>query len=473
MRKRILWKLLGLIWGVLLVFALSSGIIFTFFFRKHTARAFREDLEHQAQAIAQNLEQREELDDAKIGDYLALVNSIMHESVWIIDRATGEVIADSQRILAHELPSDSLSILESVYSGDTIFSEEYQLLSEPPSFSIGVPVHAGDGSVRAAVLIHVHLSEVENASRTSVRILLVSFAAELAIAGLLTFFAARSFVRPITQMDHVTLAMTEGDYSVRTGIERQDEVGSLARQIDLLAEKLQEASAQSELLEQMRRNYISNISHELRTPVMVLKGSVEAIEDGVVRDPETVREYIRQMRMECDQLNRLINDLLELSRLQNPAYSFEMQETDLREILSDAVRGYRGIAAKQDISIRLETETSPSLIRGDYDRLRQMFRSVLENAVKYAEPHSEVLVLQRSNGSGFGVRIQNRGIGIPPEELSRIFDSFYRGSNSSDIPGTGLGLAIAQQIAERHQIRINVESRPNDVTSFEFTIPAA
>ncbi|MBV1756828.1 MAG: HAMP domain-containing histidine kinase, partial [Dethiosulfatibacter sp.] len=235
-------------------------------------------------------------------------------------------------------------------------------------------------------------------------------------------------------------------------------------------QKLNTASKESAQLEQMRKDYISSISHELRTPVTVLRGSLEALCDGVVNEPEKVENYHKEMLSESIHLERMVNDLLELSRLQNPDYVIEKSELNLPEVVEDAVRSIRHIAEDMQIKIVYETPEIAFRVIGDYGRLRQMFLIVLDNAVKFSDESQQVEVTLASEKQLCHVSIANYGTGIAEEDMPHIFDRFYKSDDEKNRKGTGLGLAIAKHIADRHGISINVESQQNGITKFTFTI---
>ena len=219
----------------------------------------------------------------------------------------------------------------------------------------------------------------------------------------------------------------------------------------------------------LKKDYISNISHELRTPVTVIRSSLEAICDGTVRG-EKIEEYQMQMLEESIALQRLVNDMLELSRLQNKDFPIEKEEMDLLLTLEDAKRAVRVLAHNKKINIFYEKDVEECLIEGDYGRLRQMFIAVLDNAIKYSEFGKTVNVKAAKQECGIVISIKDYGCGIPKDELDNIFTKFYRAGQRRE-KGSGLGLSIIKNIAERHDIQITIESVWQEGTTVRFTIP--
>lgn len=265
-------------------------------------------------------------------------------------------------------------------------------------------------------------------------------------------------------MKSSAVQLARGDYSAKTGVQKKDEIGELASAIDLLSVQLGIASRETEQLFKLRRDFVANISHELRTPVTVIRGSLEALCDEVVTDPLQIKNYYHQMLNESLFLQRLVNDLLDLSRLQNTDFKIEMQELNLCDVISDVVRSAQHIARSKNIQIQQEQDTQMCLVLGDYGRLRQMFLIILDNAVKFSSPNGVVTISLKNKA----LSIRDKGIGIAPEDLPYIFDRFYKVKSSENKNGTGLGLAIAKQIADRHTIHVVVNSIPDEGTEFLF-----
>ncbi len=222
----------------------------------------------------------------------------------------------------------------------------------------------------------------------------------------------------------------------------------------------------------MRRDFITTVSHELRTPVTVLRGSLEALYDGVVSEPGQIRAYHSQMLTESIHLERIVNDLLELSRLQNPDFQITKAPINLPDVLDDAIRSIRPIAKSKTLAIQYERNISQIPFSGDYGRLRQMFLVVLDNAVKFSAENSSVEVTVTRAGDFWQVAVCDHGPGIATTDLIHIFDRFYKRSDDVNQSGTGLGLSIAKEIADRHGVGIRVESEPRVKTCFMFLFPA-
>ncbi|KAF5032049.1 Adaptive-response sensory-kinase SasA [anaerobic digester metagenome] len=361
------------------------------------------------------------------------------------------------------MPEDADVVVKDVFDGSTTFSEGFSDMLRTPTLTVGTPIVSGN-QIIGALLIHSPVEGMNDAIFEGFKMLVMSIAIALVLSIVISVFLAMYFTKPLKKMKSTALVLAEGDYTAKTGIVQDDEIGELAATIDVLSERLDKASHESERLQKQRQDFITNISHELRTPVTVIRGSLEAICDGVVKDPDQVKEYNKQMLNESKGLERLVNDLLELSRLQNSDFKIEMHEINLCDVIRDAVRSASNMARKKNIIIDYAEDRDIFMIKGDYGRLRQMFMIVIDNAIKFSK-ESSIIYLNLKNNT---VEVRDTGIGISREDMPYIFNRYYRIKTEENKTGTGLGLTIAQQIANRHNVEMSAESEPGTGTSFKF-----
>ena len=232
---------------------------------------------------------------------------------------------------------------------------------------------------------------------------------------------------PIHKIAVATAELADGNYQIKTEVHDKNEIGELAEKTDILAQRLDAAHRESEQMRQMQKDYIANISHELRTPVTVIRSSIEALNDGMI-PADKIKEYQKQMLMETILLQRLINDMLELSRLENEDFLIEKEVLDLGFVLEDAVRSVRLIAQRKRMKVNYKIVENEWPFEGDYGRLRQMFLTVLENAVKYSEEEQEIWIETIKKVDAYYISVKDEGCGISQEQLPFIFDKFYRSS---------------------------------------------
>lgn len=228
--------------------------------------------------------------------------------------------------------------------------------------------------------------------------------------------------------------------------------------------------SESERLEQLRKDFVANVSHEFRTPLTVIKGSLEALIDGAIDKKEDIERYHQRMLSETRSLERLVGDLLELSHLQSGKISMNKEKVHIPSLLSDIVKSLQTIANKKGIQIDCTVPDNVPPVIGDYDRLRQLFIIFIDNAIKYS-PDKTVVTISINIGNALEVFIQDQGYGISEEELPDVWDRFYKADKSRKSSGTGLGLAIAKHLVQLHGGNVSLQSSVGKGTTIIIKLP--
>jgi len=226
-------------------------------------------------------------------------------------------------------------------------------------------------------------------------------------------------------------------------------------------------------LDRVRRDFVANASHELRTPLTSIRGFVEALEDGAVSEPDTAQRFLGKIRAHADRMAALVEDLLELSRLESGERPPRWEEVAPAEIAEDVVASFASLAERKDVAL-LRTDGGGPAVVTDGDRLRRILENLVENAVKYTPSGGRVEVRSGPRpGGGTLLEVEDNGPGIPAEHLSRIFERFYRvdKARSRELGGTGLGLAIVKHLAEGMGASVTVESEWGRGTCFRVAVP--
>ncbi|MGZ8429854.1 MAG: ATP-binding protein, partial [Candidatus Deferrimicrobiaceae bacterium] len=272
-------------------------------------------------------------------------------------------------------------------------------------------------------------------------------------AALLSFPLAHRMVKRIGDLAEATHRLASGKYDVRVEVSSSDELGRLAQDFNTLALTLEKN-------EQARRQWVADISHELRTPLSVLRGEIEALQDGIrAATPET----IGGLHGEVMKLGRLVDDLYELSLSDIGALTYRMSDTDLADVLNQALDLYRSDFADKNISLETDLSSGPAIpLFADADRLHQLFSNLLENSLKYTDPGGRLRVRIERDGETAIIHFQDSAPGVPGTETGKLFDRLYRveGSRSRATGGAGLGLAICRNIVEAHKGTITALSSP-------------
>lgn len=223
-----------------------------------------------------------------------------------------------------------------------------------------------------------------------------------------------------------------------------------------------------EKLERMRNEYVANISHELRTPLTSLRGLLEPLSDGMIKDPEAQKRYYSIMLKEVERLSRLITDMLQLSRLQAGTEEMDMTMFDVNELLEEVSQSFQTEANKRKIRIEIETHETISPVLSDRDRIEQVLVILIDNALRYAK--STIRLRATDGPHEVVIDVWDDGIGISKDNLSRVFERFFKVDTSRKDGGTGLGLSIAKKIMDQLEEQIEVDSKEGEWTCFRFTL---
>jgi len=294
-------------------------------------------------------------------------------------------------------------------------------------------------------------------------LLIVAVVAGLS-AVLLILGLSRRILAPVEALTAAVRRMEAGDLSQRVEITSRDEIGELARAFNSMADGLAR-------LEELRRNMVTDVAHELRTPLSNIRGYLEALQDGVVA-PE--RHIIDSLHAEAMLLSRLVDDLQELSLAEAGQLRLERQPVALADVVDRAVEAIRLRAEARGVALRVNLPED-LLVDIDPQRIGQVLRNLLENALTHTPSGGEIAVAAHDEGQWVRVSVRDTGSGIAAEDLPYVFERFYRAdkSRSRATGGAGLGLAIARQLVEAHGGRIEVESAIGQGTQFTFTLPVA
>jgi two-component system phosphate regulon sensor histidine kinase PhoR len=224
-------------------------------------------------------------------------------------------------------------------------------------------------------------------------------------------------------------------------------------------------------LETVRRDFISNLSHELRTPLASLKALTETLQDGALDDPPAARRFIDQIQIEVDALTQMVTELLELSRIESGRLSLDLQPAAPRDLLRSASNRMRLQSERAGLTLRVECADDLPRVKIDSQRLEQVLVNLIHNAVRFTRAGGEIVLGAEAGPGEVRFVVRDTGIGIPLDDIARIFERFYRVDKSRTGSGTGLGLSIAKHIVEAHGGRIWVESVEGRGSTFYFSIP--
>jgi two-component system phosphate regulon sensor histidine kinase PhoR len=383
----------------------------------------------------------------------------------------GKVLADSERAASSmENHGDRPEFIEAVEKG----LGESTRFSHTLGYSMKyVAVRVSDGGeVFGVVRIAVPLTEVQLEQRQLYKAAITGAVAAICIAGIIAYVVARGISRPIRQMKEVADAIAKGRFDKRTMIRGEDELAELAQSLNVMSEELKQKIERLKYLDNVRTDFVANVSHELKTPLTSIRGFVETLEDGAINDRSNAKRFLAIIKKHTQRLGNIIDDLLRLSELESGG-AIKKADLDLKVLIDEIVMGFGHSLAVKRQKLSVEISGDDFTIKGDRDRLEQVFVNLIDNAIKYTKEGGQIKVHLAHAGDCVNATVEDNGIGIPKEDVERVFERFYRvdKAHSRELGGTGLGLSIARHIVLVHDGQIRIESEVNKGTKVFVTLP--
>jgi two-component system, OmpR family, sensor histidine kinase VanS len=303
----------------------------------------------------------------------------------------------------------------------------------------------------------------------------IALFAALALSTGLGILFAGSVANPIRRLDRIAGRMSDLDFSVRFEEMRNDEIGRLGKTLNRLTDELQKTISllareleQQKNLVRLRQTFVSGVSHELQTPLAVILGTLESIEDGIVTTDIDRDTAMKQLSSEASKMSRLVTDMLDLAQLESGTFRVSHETFDYKETVHDVVATFKRLKSSGSTRLDLKDNIVSGHIKGDAGRIEQVLNNLLNNAYAHARADTAITVSVEEEASMITTRVTNIGEKVPEEMLEEIFLSFHKGSGTRK--GTGLGLSIARQIVRLHGGDITVKNNPDGVT-FTFVLP--
>ena len=334
-------------------------------------------------------------------------------------------------------------------------------------YTLGEPIEGWNGRVEGYVFASYELTDVLQYWKNFIAIYALVAAVMLGLAIIFSYVSSRRVSRPLDEMGAAAHRFAMGDYSVRvTPTGREDEVGTLIDAFNGMAEGL-------ERNESLRREFVANISHELRTPMTTISGFADGILDGTIPEDKAPK-YLQAISSETKRLSRLVRSMLDMSRLRDASAQMSIASFDLGETVVRTILNFEERVNEKGLEIQLQMPEDTISVQGDVDALTRVVYNLMDNAVKFSRNGGILSVsIWKENGRAYTC-VQNEGPVIPQEELPRIFERFHKTdrSRSEDRDGVGLGLHMVREILAAHEQDIFVTSA-NGVTAFTFTTALA
>lgn len=293
----------------------------------------------------------------------------------------------------------------------------------------------------------------------------------IAALFLYIYLIGRKRNREITEISEIIAGISNNKYNDNSEIKLARSLFPLEEEIKSMFEKNQADIAYLKKLEKMRTQFIANVSHELRTPIFAVQGYLETLLDGALDDPKVNRTFLEKAVTKTQNLNGLLNDLIDISMIESGEMRMSFRYFNLNEFLQSVVEDFNYLAESKGLQIELEPVNSKYSVFGDKNRIRQVLNNLIQNAIKYTDK-GKIEVIVEEEHKEVNIKIKDTGIGIPEEDINRIFERFYRvdKARSREIGGTGLGLAICKHILEAHSTTLVVKSELQKGSEFSFKL---
>lgn len=324
----------------------------------------------------------------------------------------------------------------------------------------------GEG-IMIVVYFHTPLNELKEARYAVFKYFLISVGAAVSISFILMYIFSLRITQPLKQIKSAAARIANGEFEKRLDIKSKDEIGELAKTFNQMATALQN-------LEEMRRGFVANVSHELRTPMTSIRGFVEGILDGTI-PADKQNQYLTIVRDETNRLNRLVNDLLDLAKMEAGEMKLNIAVFDINELIRKSVIKLETLLLEKNLTVDADFEEEELSAMGDCDAIERVLFNLMHNAVKFTPEGGKITMITRKFKDRIEVTVKDAGVGIEEGELDLIWDRFYKSDKSRgrDKTGTGLGLAIARNIINDHGQSIRAQSRQGEGTAFTFTLARA
>ena len=465
--------------AVVVICLLLASIVFVLFLTRYQRDRARDDLRRQVGAVARDITRvvgvlglRAGLEPSApessqprriVQGILNTESQVLGAKLFIVD-SSGTVVAEAKRGI--RVIGRTLNLPPSLLEQDrqrvvdeflTRFGRDYLFVSAPTLV---------DKTTQGFLMAIRPLREIGAGVGSLIWYVVLAGVISLGISMLLAFYLSGAISRPVRAVTQAARNMAAGDYEQEVPVTGSDETGELARDFNMMAERVRTAY-------EIQQNFVGNVSHELRTPLTSIEGFSQALLDGVSKGEDERRRSLEIINQESKRLVRVLNDLLLLSQMDAGELHPEKKPVDVVDLMRNMDILYRARADKGRVNLRLDTPASAVTLNTDPDRLELVLTNLLDNAMEYTAPGGTV-TLSCSVGEGaVDISVADTGQGIEPELLPRIFERFFRveKSRSTKHGGAGLGLSICKELVETLGGRIRVESQTGEGTTFTVTLP--
>ena len=367
-----------------------------------------------------------------------------------------------------ELPREKTRAADALRRSGTVpeAMERYFAGAKLPTYTVFVRL--GEGDKTSVLLIHSDISRWNESFRQLALWTLAICVVAAFVILFSSYYTAKRIINPFVDMNHIVQCYSKGDFSQRIPVQGKDEASQLGRSFNEMADQLKN-------LEVTRQSFVANVSHELRSPLTSMKGFLEAMMDGTI-PPEEHDHYIDIVLSETRRMTAMVNDLLDLARIESGIITVNYEVFDINELIRRTLITFEARISEKRMELDVRFSTEQAYVYADSNQISQVLRNLIDNAIKYSPEGRTLVVSTYALRKEVYVTIRDTGMGIPAEDVPHIFDRFYKVEKAhtpSPQVGSGLGLAIVKKIIEAHGQSITVKSARGKGTQFTFTLEKA
>lgn len=402
--------------------------------------------------------------ETDLSAYPQLVGSVgnLQTQIWIIDR-DGEIIIDSDQ-------SKNVGRVIESFDPTTTGNKYYTISNYYKQFSydvlsVNAPI-TGNYTTYGYVVIHLPMSSLQENRDGFLNILYMTSLMIFAFSLIILLVFTKTVYFPLKKITEGANEYAQGNLNHHIDVQTQDEMGYLAATLNYMSDELSK-------MEEYQKMFIANVSHDFRSPLTSIKGYLEAILDGTI-PPEMYEKYLNRVITETERLNKLTQGMLTLNSLDNKGYLNRIN-FDINRVIKDTAASFEGTCEEKDITFDITFCSNILMVFADLGKIQQVTYNLLDNAIKFSHQNSTIFILVSLKYDKVFVSVKDTGIGIPKDNLKKIWERFYKSdlSRGKDKKGTGLGLAIVKEIVQSHGENIDVISTEGVGTEFIFSLPKA
>ena len=464
--SRMLATYLSVTLGLLILLGFTVGTVFQNQYKTEK----RDELKREAQEISAAVTERY-IDSAKraVAEKELLTIARKYDAMVILqfaDESLGRCVFIDEESTAKWAGCDDMDI--SSITSDILYggkkTEIRKMLGDRvdmPTMSLTGPITNENGKVIAALVLHTDTSRIQESIRQVTMDVILYSCIGVVLAMLAVSYITGKMTKPIIEMNNIVMRYSKGEFDLRVKSEGTDEVAQLGKSFNIMASELN-------TLEEARRSFVANVSHELRSPLTSMRGFLEAMQDGTIAQ-EDYAKYLDIVINENRRMTSMVNDLLDLARI-------ESGQVVINELIVRTMLTFEARVDAKKLNVELDMKPEKIAVEADPGQIAQVVRNLIDNAIKFTPEGGSLWLITKVKKKVVTVTVKDSGKGIDADSIPHLFERFYKAEKAhtpGESAGTGLGLAIVKRIIDQHDQDITVESEPGKGTSFTFTLNAA